>query len=183
MRRLLILAGMSLLFVPGLRAQSELDHVNIGVFADYFRSHATGTNMWGTGGRLGVAVFSHLKLEGEGSYDFEQQFNNGFTNTGGGTVTFTNSGVKVLHGLFGPKVELGHTNFRPFIEVKGGFVNYSFSNGNASQQFTTAVGNLRDQNMNGVVMPAAAWKDLSGRWDCDWMWVTKFVSTTGRITT
>jgi hypothetical protein len=72
MKRLVILAGMALLCVPGVYAQGEFDHINVGVFADYFRSNATATNMFGVGGRVGVAVFPRVKLEGEMAYDFQR---------------------------------------------------------------------------------------------------------------
>ena len=101
---------------------------------------------------MGVAVFPHVKLEAEMAYDFQREFASGFTNTSGGTITFANTGVRTLHGLFGPKLELRHRNFRPFLELKGGFVSYSGANA-TFQQFTNAVTNLRDQNMNGVIMP------------------------------
>ena len=94
--------------------------MQVGAFADYFRSNDTGTNMFGVGGRSGVTILPHTRFEAEMAYDFNQEFSEGFTNTSGGTVTFVNSGVRVLHGLFGPKVELGHGQFRPFLEVKGG---------------------------------------------------------------
>lgn len=163
MKRLWILAGMALWFVPCLYAQEELDRINVGAFADYFRSNATGTNMFGVGGRVGVTVLPHVKLEAEMAYDFQQEFASGFANAGGGTITFANTGVRTLHGLFGPKLELGHKNFRPFLELKGGFVNYSFSGANATfQQFTNAVDNLRAQNMNGALMPGGGLEGFIG---------------------
>ena len=121
MRRVLFVVGCVALFVPGLYAQ-EFGHIDVGVYADYFRSNRTSTNMAGLGGRVGVGVFPHVRLEGEMSYDFNQVFTEGFTNTGGGNVGFQNTGMRTLHGLFGPKLELGHSMFHPFLEVKGGFV-------------------------------------------------------------
>jgi len=162
MRRVLLLVGCVALFVPGLCAQ-EFDHINLGVYADYFRSNQTSTNMAGLGGRLGVGVFPHVKLEGEMSYDFNQVFTEGFANTGGGNVGFQNTGMRTLHGLFGPKVELGHRSFRPFLELKGGFVNYSFDARQASfNTFVSSVGNLRSQNMNGVIMPGGGVEGMLG---------------------
>ena len=74
MKRLWILAGMALWFVPCLYAQGEFDRINVGAFADYFRTNATGTNMFGVGGRVGVTVLPHVKLEAEMAYDFQQEF-------------------------------------------------------------------------------------------------------------
>jgi hypothetical protein len=148
-----LVLGVALLFVPRNYAQ-EFDHVELGAYADYFRSNQTGTNMAGLGGRAGFPLLSHLKMEGEMSYDFNQVFNEGFTSTSGGTVAFRNTGTRTLHGLFGPKLEVGHSRVRPFLEVKGGFVNYQFDSRPAGlNTFVSSVENLRSQNMNGVVMP------------------------------
>jgi hypothetical protein len=153
MRRLLFVAAFSLLIVSKACAQ-EFDHVQVGGYADYFRSNQTGSNFAGLGGRAGISVITHVKLEAEMSYDFNQVFNEGFTNTSGGSVTFVNTGARALHGLFGPKLELGHSAFRPFVEVKGGFVDYQFDSRPASlDTFTSTVENLRSRNINGVVMP------------------------------
>jgi hypothetical protein len=153
MKRFALILGVALFFIPRINAQ-EFEHVQVGAYADYFRSNQTGTNMAGLGGRLGFPMLSHLKMEGEMSYDFNQVFTEGFTNTSGGTVGFRNTGTRTLHGLFGPKLEVGHSRVRPFLEVKGGFVNYQFDSRPASlDTFISSVGNLRSQNMNGVVMP------------------------------
>jgi hypothetical protein len=82
MKRVLPMAGLMLCFVPGMCAQ-EFDRVDVGTFTDYFRSNATGTNMFGVGGRLGFGVFPQVKLEGEVAYDFEQEFASGFPSTSG----------------------------------------------------------------------------------------------------
>lgn len=60
-------------------------------------------NMRGVGGRVGVGIAPYVKLEAEMAYDFTQEYTTGFTSTGGGIITFQNSGVRTLHGLFGPK--------------------------------------------------------------------------------
>jgi len=148
--------------VPRLSAQ-EFDHINLGVYADYFRSNQTGTNMAGIGGRLGIPVFPHVKLEAELSYDFNQVFTEGFTNTSGGGLTFANTGTRTLHGLFGPKVELGHHRVRPFVELKGGFVNYLFDSRPASlDTLVSSVENLRSRNINGVILPGGGIEGFIG---------------------
>jgi hypothetical protein len=160
MRRLLLLVALGVTIVPGMRAQ-EFDRVQVGAYADYFRMNETSSNFAGLGGRFGISVLPHTKLEAEMSYDFNQVFSEGFTNTSGGTVTFQNTGMRALHGLFGPKVELGHSMFRPFVELKGGFVNFQFDARPASfDTFVSSVENLRSQNINGVLMPGAG---LEGR--------------------
>ena len=76
-----------------------------------------------------------------------------FTNTSGGAVTFQQSNLRVLHGLFGPKVSTGGP-VRVFLTVKGGFENFRFDPTPASfSAFTSSVGNLRSSNVSGVVYP------------------------------
>jgi hypothetical protein len=74
MKRFALVLGVTLLSVPRNYAQ-EFEHIQLGAYADYFRSNQTGTNMAGLGGRAGFPLLSHLKLEGEMSYDFNQVFN------------------------------------------------------------------------------------------------------------
>jgi hypothetical protein len=154
MKKFVWLVVCLLPFVPGAMAQ-EFDHFQVGAFADYFRSNETSTNMFGLGGRFGVTVFPHVRLEGEMAYDFQKEFTEGFSSTSsGGSFTFANSNVRTLHGLFGPKVELGHGRVRPFLELKGGFVNYMFnSEPPGFDSFTSQVGNLRSRNINAALMP------------------------------
>jgi len=105
------------------------------------------------GGRFGVNATRHVQFEAEMAYDFNQAFTEGFTNTSGGAVTFQQSNLRVLHGLFGPKVSTGGP-VRVFLTVKGGFENFRFDPTPASfSTFTSSVGNLRSTNVSGVVYP------------------------------
>ncbi len=152
MKKFLWLGVFCLLAMPRLKAQ-EGGNIQVGAFADYYRSGATGTNMFGLGGRFGVGILPHTMLEAEMAYDFNQEFSNGFTSTNGGSVSFVNTGVRTLHGLFGPRVTLGHGHVRPFLEVKGGFINYMFDGAPAGfNSFTNQVGNLRAQNLNAALL-------------------------------
>jgi hypothetical protein len=145
---LLFLAGW---LVPLSRAQDQLQ---VGVYGDYFRVEQTNTNMAGLGGRVGYKVFSHVMFEGEISYDFEQGFVEHCISTGC-TVTVANSNLKVLHGLVGPKFIGGHHAIRPFLAVKGGFINFQLHPKPATfGQFTSSVQNLRSNNVSGVLYPA-----------------------------
>lgn len=147
---LLLLAGW---LVPLASAQ---DHFQLGAYADYFRLSQTKTNMAGLGGRAAIKVFPHVMLEGEMSYDFQQAFSEGFTNTSGGTLTFQNSNLKVLHGLVGPKIVAGHGAIRPFVTLKGGFINFRLDPRPASfTDFTSTIDNLRSNNVSGALYPGA----------------------------
>jgi hypothetical protein len=153
MKRVALLLFLAGLFVPLASAQ---DHLQVGAYGDYFRITQTNTNLAGLGGRVGVKVFSHVMFEGEMSYDFQQTFAEGFTNTSGGSVTFVNSNLKVLHGLAGFKITGGHHVIQPFLSLKGGFINFDLNPRPASfAGFTSAVDNLRKNNVSGVAYPAA----------------------------
>jgi hypothetical protein len=135
---------------PVARAQ---DHVEVGAFVDYFKLHETGSNFVGLGGRAAVNVEKHVQLEAEMSYDFNRVFTEGFTDTTGGTITTTNSNLRVLHGLFGPKLQTSGP-VRVFITLKGGFANFRFDPRPASfNTFTSSVDNLRTNNVDGVFYP------------------------------
>ena len=153
MRRFLLLLLVCLAAVPCLRAQEE-ERFEAGAFADYFRSGATGTNMFGLGGRAGVGLFPHLMLEGEMSFDFNRGFEDAFTNTTtGGGVSFITSGTKTLHGLFGPRWTLQRGRIHPFVEAKVGFINYMFNNEPVGfNSFVNQIQNLRAQNVNATLL-------------------------------
>jgi hypothetical protein len=66
------------------------------------------------------------------------------------------SNLKVLHGLFGPKLIAGHGAIRPFFTVKGGFVNFRLDPRPASfAGFVSSVDNLRSNNVSGTLYPGA----------------------------
>ena len=95
---LIVAAGLG--FVPIAHAQN---HAEVGAFVDYFKLGETGSNFVGFGGRAAVNVTRHVQIEAEMAYDFNRVFTEGFTDTTGGTVTFQNSNIRVLHGLFGQR--------------------------------------------------------------------------------
>lgn len=153
MKRVALLLFLTGWLVPLASAQ---DRFQVGAYADYFRISQTSTNMAGLGGRVGFKALSHVMLEGEMSYDFQQAFTEGFTNPSGGVITFQNSNLKVLHGLFGPKIVAGHGRIRPFVTVKGGFVNFQLDPRPASfAGFVSSVDNLRSKNVSAALYPGA----------------------------
>ena len=140
--------------VPAAFAQN---HGEVGAFFDYFRLHTTDTNHYGVGGRLSFNVHSNVQLEAEMAYDFARSFNEGFTCTGTsctGTGGTNRTRLRILHGLFGPKLQTGGEAVRAFLTVKGGFINFRLDNRPATfGTFTSSVDNLRTDNVNGVVYP------------------------------
>src|SRR5258708_20298487 len=118
MKRVALLLFFAGWLVPLASAQ---DHFQVGAYADYFRLSQTNTNMAGIGGRVGYKAFSHVMLEGEMSYDFDQAFTDHCLSTRC-TVTVANSSLKLLHGLFGPIIEATNRAIHPFCTLKRTFL-------------------------------------------------------------
>jgi hypothetical protein len=151
MKRFLWLGVCLLALTPGVKAQDDT-HFEAGAFADYFRSDITGTNQFGIGGRAGLQITSRTMIEGELAFDFNRGFANGFTETTGGSESFITSGVKTLHGLFGPKYTLLHGPIRPFVEVKAGFVDFKFNNLSGFTAVSNQFQSLQNSNVNFAIL-------------------------------
>ena len=140
-------------FVPLASAQDN-EHVQASIFADYFRLSQTHTNFGGVGARLSFQAFKEIKLEGEMGYDFDQAFTEGFTDTTTGAVSIQRTGMRVLHGEFGPRVNIGHHAIQPFVTLKGGFIDLRLNNAPATVgTFFSSVNGLRADSVNGVFYP------------------------------
>lgn len=149
---LLLLTGW---LIPLASAQ-ETEHVQAGIFADYLRLGQTDSNFAGLGARLGIVAYHNLKLEGEMGYDFDQAFTESFTDSTTGAITIRRSGMRIIHGEFGPKVNLGleRWNIHPFLTLKGGFIDFRINNEPATiGTFFSSVDTLRRKNVNGVLYP------------------------------
>ncbi len=153
MKRLAFLLFLAGWLVPLASAQ-ESEHVQIGIFADYFRQDQTSTNFGGLGGRVGFRAFHNIKLEAETSYDFDQAITETFTSTTG-AVAVRRTGMRIIHGEFGPKVNLGeHHHIHPFVVLKGGFIDYRINSGAATiGTFISNISSLRTSNVSGVFYP------------------------------
>lgn len=159
MKRFLPLLVLVLIAAPGVFAQGTYaestpgDHGSVGVFGNFFRLNDGRLNFFGIGARAAVNITPYIPFEVESAYDFRQGYatttNNG---TGGGTIT--NSNVRVLHFMVGPKFQTNRGPVRLFITAKGGFDDFMFSNAPAT--FGT-VGNvfgyLRASNLDATFYP------------------------------
>ena len=151
MKRVTLLLFLAGWLVPLAKAQ---DQFQVGAYGDYFRVTQTSTNMAGLGGRVGYKMFPYVMFEGEVSYDFDQGFIEHCTSVSClGLVA--NSNLKVLHGLAGVKFIGSRHAIRPFITVKGGFINFQLNPKPATfGGFTSSVQNLRSNNVSAVLYPA-----------------------------
>jgi len=158
---LLAAVAMLLLWVPSAVAQ-DYDHGEIGVFADYVRlHHANDANYLGLGGRAGFNISPHVQLEGEVSYDFEKSFTTG-TLTNAGTLTVTRTNLRLLHGLFGPKLQTGNGAWRLFVTAKGGFLNFNVSSSSVVSGVGSAFSGVPNGDTNGVFYPGGGIEAFAG---------------------
>lgn len=144
---------------PALMAQS--DHVEVGVFADYFNLSRTSPNInyAGLGARVGFNVHSKVQIEAEMSYDFERNFTSVFSD--GVDTQFVRSHVRPLTGLFGPKFQTGSGPFRAFATFKAGFINFSTSNQNVPDGFVGGLGSVTSGDTRAAIYPGIG---LEGFW-------------------
>src|SRR5437899_5744868 len=108
-----------------LLAQSR---VETGVFIDYLSISQTSTDNFGIGGRFGYRVHHNVMLEGELAYDYGINFDEAYRNISNGDIAaIERTSIGVTHGLFGPTLQPAKGGFRPFVTLKGGFVDFRFS--------------------------------------------------------
>lgn len=162
MKKVVILLALALGFaLPAAMAQDELDHADIGVFADAYHQPDTSTWFAGLGARAGFNVHPNVQLEAEMNYDFSQVFTEHCVGTCLPVAT-NRTGLHDITGLFGFKVQKSG-NFRPFVTLKGGFIHYTVSAAPATwSSFTSEVSGIRSQNMNGAVYPGAGFEAFKG---------------------
>jgi len=145
---------------PALMAQAS-DKVEVGAFVDYFRytNAPSDVNFVGLGGRLGVGIAHDIQLEAEMAYDFKRSYTTTFSN--GVTTSLGSSGLKVLHGVFGPKVQVNVGPLQVFATGKVGFDNFNVTGGSAGNGFTNSVG-LTNGTTAFAVYPAGGFALFAG---------------------
>jgi hypothetical protein len=155
MRKLAFVLLISLLLgTSSLFAQKR---VEAGVFLDYLSVSQTSTNNLGLGGRFGYRVHRDVMIEGELAYDYGINFDEAYRNLANGNIgAIERTSVGVTHGLVGPKLQPSGGGFRPFVTMKGGFMDFRLSPGllPISNAVSTLLG-LRTSNLNAAIYPGA----------------------------
>ena len=161
-RILMAVALMFGLMTPLMVWAQENEHVEVGVFANYFRlsRNNVDVNFLGLGGRAGFNVHRNVQIEAEMAYDFERAYNSEFRN--GDNFTTVRSKTRVLHGLFGPKFQAGSGNFKAFVTGKVGLVSFSTTNQNPGQGFQGALGAVDNGNAKPAVYPGGGIEGFFG---------------------
>lgn len=137
---------------PPLFAQSRAE---AGIFVDYLGISQTNTNNFGVGGRFGYRVHRKVMIEGELAYDYGTNFHEAFRNITNGNITaIENTSIGVTHGLFGPTLQQDKGRFRPFVTMKGGFVDFRLSASLlALNPVESAILGIRASRLNMAIYP------------------------------
>jgi hypothetical protein len=129
--------------------------VEAGIFFDYLSISQTNTNNFGAGGRLGYRIHRYVMMEGEVAYDYGINFDEAYRNIRNGDITaIERTSIGVTHGLFGPTLQPAKGGFRPFVTLKGGFMDFRFSPSLLpfSDVASTVLG-IRTSSLNVAIYP------------------------------
>ncbi len=132
---------------------------------------ASASNFLGFGARVAFNTGRYVALEGEMSYDFEQNYTNvtvsGAGSVGSGSASSTTYTAKVrpISGLFGPKFQFGASSaFRAFIDAKAGFMDFSTScnaPAGSGSCFSNSLNNFGGSSTHFAVYPGGG---IEGFW-------------------
>jgi len=142
-----------------LCGNSHLAHaqkrVEAGLLLDYLNVSQTQTNNFGISGRLGFRVHRDVMLEGELAYDYGVNFQEAYADIANGNVTaIEQTSVEVTQGLVGPKLQPARGHLRPFVTLKGGFVDFRLSPSLVPySSVVSTVFDIRDSNVNAALYP------------------------------
>lgn len=147
--------ALFLLLCATLTPACAQSRVEAGAFLDYLNVSQTQTPNFGLGGRFGYRVHRGVMLEGELAYDYGVNFNELYVNIANGKVAaIEQTSIGVTDGLFGPMIEPAHGHLRPFVTLKGGFVDFRLSPSLLPYgTIASSVLGIRTSNLNGVLYP------------------------------
>lgn len=131
--------------------------VEVGVFVDYLGISQTNTDNFGLGGRFGYRIHHNVMMEGELAYDYGINFDEAFHNiTNGDLIAIEHTSVGVTHGLFGPTLQPAKGGFRPFVTLKGGFVDFRLSPSLLPvPSVVSSIVGIRTSSLNAAIYPGA----------------------------
>lgn len=155
MRRFAMIVSV-LLMVGSSSLMSAQKRVEAGVFIDYLSISQTSTSNFGLGARLGFRLHRNVMMEGELAYDYGINFDEAYRNIASGNITaIERTSIGVTHGLFGPKLQPSGGGFRPFVTLKGGFVDFRLSPSLVPyNNVVSAILGIRTSNLNAAIYPA-----------------------------
>lgn len=165
MKYLLAALALALCTLPaqfGVAQSLKEDHVEVGIFADYFRLMRPdpAINYAGVGGRIAFNVHPNVQIEAEMAYDFDRNYTSTFSN--GITTQLVSSKTHVIHGLFGPKFVAGTGAFRAFVTGKVGLISFTTNNQNVGSGFQTGLGAIGNGDAKFAAYPGAGIEGFFG---------------------
>jgi hypothetical protein len=131
--------------------------VEAGLLLDYLSVSQTNTDNFGLGGRFGYRIHRNVMFEGELAYGYGVNFQDVYRNVTNGDVTaIERTSIGVTDGLFGPMLQPAHGHLRPFVTLKGGFIDFRLSPSLIpySSVVSTALG-IRTSSFNAALYPGA----------------------------
>jgi hypothetical protein len=154
----------ALLIFGSASLMSAQKRVELGVFIDYLSISQTHTDNFGLGGRVGFRIHSNVMMEGELAYDYGINFDEAYRNLSTGNIAaIERTSIGVTHGLFGPTLEPAKGWFRPFVTLKGGFVDFRLSPSLVPySDVASAILGIRTSNLNGAIYPGAGVEATAG---------------------
>jgi hypothetical protein len=129
--------------------------VEAGLLLEYLAVSQTKTNNFGVGGRLGYRIHRNVMVEGELAYGYGINFQEVYRNVTNGDLTaIERTSIGVTDGLFGPMLQPAHGHLRPFVTLKGGFIDFRLSPSLIpySSVVSTALG-IRTSRVNAALYP------------------------------
>ena len=150
----LVIAILLCAISPRVSAQ---ERVQAGVFLDYLAISQTNTDNFGLGGRFGYRIHRKVMLEGELAYDYGINFQEAYRNISNANITaIARTSIGVTHGLFGPALEPAKGRLRPFVTLKGGFIDFRLSPSLLPlSSFESTLLGLRTSSVNLAIYPGA----------------------------
>lgn len=135
-----------------LHAQSRAE---AGLLLDYLNVSQTNTDNFGLGGRFGYRVHRNVMVEGEVAYGYGVNFQDAYRNVTNGDVTaIERTSIGVTDGLFGPMLQPAHGHFRPFVTLKGGFIDFRLSPSLIPySSVVSSVLGIRTSSLNAALYP------------------------------
>ena len=150
-----VFSVVSLLVVLAVSQAGAQSRMEAGLSLDYLSISETKTDNIGLDGRFGYRIHPRVMLEGELAYDYGVNFNELYVNIANGNVAaIERTSIGVTQGLFGPMLQPAHGHFRPFVTMKGGFVDFRLSPSLLpySSEISSITG-LRTGNLNAALYP------------------------------
>lgn len=147
---------IAVLFCAALPSACAQSRAEAGLLLDYLSVSQTNTDNFGIGGRFGYRVHRGVMLEGELAYGYGVNFHEVYRDISDGNIrAIEGTSIGVTDGLFGPMLEPAHRHLRPFVTLKGGFVDFRLSPSLLPYgDVVSSVLGIRTSNLNAALYPA-----------------------------